>query len=59
MLSTKGSSGTCIPEAYLHSYIALSRRTNTFRSVLVFALWHGVHTGWRLPMRSASWGSES
>jgi glycosyltransferase involved in cell wall biosynthesis len=27
MLSSKGSSGTCIPEVFRHSYIALSRRT--------------------------------
>ena len=32
-------------------------RLNTFRSVLVFALWHGVHKIWRLSMLSASVGS--
>ena len=32
-------------------------RLHTFRSVLVLALWHDVHTGWRLLMRSASVGS--
>src|SRR5712691_8769340 len=29
-------------------------RLSTFRSVLVFALWHDVHIGWRCFMRSAS-----
>ena len=31
-----------------------STRLSTFRSVLVFALWHDVHSGWRCFMRSAS-----
>ena len=37
MLSSKGSSGTCIPEVLRHSYIALSRRTNSTYYVVVNA----------------------